>query len=286
MSRWAFLRTIGESAFLVAFVSCGSEGEAEEPIRVPAQVSQAGGQTVDRVEGTNQPLAANPGEATEIVFKVDATGLHGPDSVPAGWVRILLENRGDADQHLALMRLTRGKTIDDLRSSIQQDPNALLPDWAVPSGGPADASPGVTAVVMQNLQEGRYVWVTYVLGDNEIGRPGLDLMRPFEVATSSVAGIEPTADVVLTILDHDYHVQDTRGRFDQYESGSGIAPGPRIIKIYNNSNMVHEARITLIEGGKQSREFPDLYYMSPKGTSLDFGLEAPLAPLKGSVRSS
>ncbi len=245
---------------------------------MPAQAAAGGGDTGDRIEGTNQPLAASPGEATEIAFTADGVAVQGPDSAPSGWVRIVFENKGDSDQHLALVRLTGGKTVDDLTALIQQDPKAPLPDWALPSGGPADTSPGVTAVVIQNLQEGSYVWVTYVLGDDEIARPGLDLMRPFEVTASSVPGVEPTGDVVLSILEYDYHIQDTLGAFDRFESGSGLKPGPRIIKIDNKSSLVHEARIALIEGGKQAVDFPDLYFMRPKGRSAEQATEGPLAP--------
>ncbi len=280
--KWRLIWTMQACFAVVVALSCGGgDGgdEAEEELtRLPAQTAAGGGDTGDRIEGTNQPLAANPGEATEIAFTADGAGVQGPDSAPAGWVRVLFENKGDSNRHLALIRLTGGKTADDLTALIQQDPKAPLPDWALPSGGPADTSLGVTAVVTQNLQEGSYVWVTYVLGDDEIARPSLDLMRPFEVTASSVPGVEPTGDVVLSILDHDYHVQDTLGGFDRYESGSGLEPGPRIIKIDNESNLVHEARIALIEGGKQSGDFPDLYYMSPKGRPARLGIEAPLAP--------
>ncbi len=276
MSRLAHLRTILGCLILVAAASCG--GGTEEASSTPVEATPEGGQTGGRIEGTNQSLAADPGEATEIAFTMDGTGLDGPDSVPAGWVRINFENRGDSDHHLALVRLTGGKTVDDLRSFIQQDPKASLPDWALSWGGPADTSPGVTAVVTQNLQEGSYVWVTYVLGDDEIARPGLDLIRPFEVSASSDPGVEPTADAIIGMLDYDYGVEDTRGRFDRYEGGSGLEPGLRIIKVDNESNLTHEARLALIEGAKQARDFPDMYYMNPRGRPLMFGLEAPLAP--------
>ena len=120
--------------------------------------------------GTSQIVAADPGEATEIAFTIDGAGVQGPDSVSAGWVRISFENKGNSDRHMALVQLTGGKTAGDLRSFIEQDPSSPLPEWALPSGGPADTSPGVTAVVTQNLQEGSYVWVTYVLARIHRGR--------------------------------------------------------------------------------------------------------------------
>ncbi len=85
-----------------------------------------------------------------------------------GWQQNIIAWHDDQLAAGTIVNLAGGKTADDLRVFIQQDPKEPLPDWAVPSGGPADTSPGVTAVVTQNLQEGSYVWVTYILGDDEI----------------------------------------------------------------------------------------------------------------------
>ncbi len=274
MSKRRFLGTMQVCILVGLALSCGGANGAEEPTKVPAMSDAGGEDTVGRIEGTSQTLAADPGEATEIGFTMDGAGVQGPDSVSAGWVRILFENTDDSDHHLALIKLTGGKTADDLRSYIQQDPKAQLPNWALASGGPADTSPGVTAVLTQDLQEGSYVWVTYVLGDDEIARPGLELMRPFEVTASSVPGTEPTADVVLIILDHNYNINDTRDRFES----AAIASGPRIIKIANESKLVHEARILAIEGGKQAKDFPDLYYQGEKGEAKGTGFVVDQAP--------
>ncbi len=258
---------------LVASVACG--GAAEEPTAVPSSADDLSG---ERIEGTNESLAADPGEATEIAFTVNDTGVQGPDSVPAGWVRLNFQNSGNSDQHLALVQLTGGKTGDDLKAFIEQDPKAPLPDWALPSGGPGDTAPGVTAVLTQNLREGSYVWVNYVLGDDEIARAGPDVMRQFTVTASTEPGVAPTADIIITMFDYDFSLQDTRGRFDNFDGGSGIDPGPRIIKFSNDSKLVHEARLALIDGGKQARDFPDVYTMKPRGKPAMFGLEAPSAP--------
>ncbi len=110
------------------------------------------------------------------------------------------------------------------------------------------------------------------LGEDEIARPGVDLMRPFEVTASSTPGTEPTADVILTILDYDYSIRATRDRF----GSAAIPSGPRIIKLANDSKLVHEARISLTEGGKRSGDFPDLYYLEIKGRTA--GEISPIAP--------
>ncbi len=44
------------------------------------------------------------------------------------------------------------------------------------------------------------------------------MIRTFEVTASTVPGTELTADVVLTVLDYDYHIQETRNRFEERAS--------------------------------------------------------------------
>lgn len=251
-------------ALVALAVGCGG-GDADEPTRIAAVADEAGGgATGETVAGTNVAKPSDPGQANEISFTVDGAGFNGPDSTPAGWTRILLTNQGQLNHHMGLVRLTDGKSAEDLRSTIDADPGGRPPDWALPSGGPADVSPGLTAGVTQELAAGGYALVSYVLGEDEIARVSTEMLRPFTVTPSTDGGEEPTADVVLTIFDFGYTILNTRDLFGT-ATGKPIDGGARIVKVTNDATRPHEARVAEIEGGKQAKDFPDLYTMRELG---------------------
>jgi hypothetical protein len=247
--------------YLVLLPGCGGQSTEESINVLPSQSKTTGEIDIEKVEGTNVVKPSDPGQVTEVTFFVNESGFTGPSNTPEGWTRILLENSGERDgYHMALIRLTDGKTVEDLNDFLESNPAANLPDWAKESGGPADVSPGVVAKVTQKLEAGSYALATYVLDDNEIARVDTQFLRGIEVTSSSNVGIEPTPDVVLTITDFDYTIRKTSDLFGQ-AMGKAINPGMRIIKIKNMGTHVFEARISQIEGGKKAHDFSDLYIL-------------------------
>lgn len=247
--------------------ACGS-GESKEA-DAPPQAGAADESTGNLIEGTNTAKASDPGLATEVAFTIDEDGVTGPSSTPAGWTRIVLNNQGQKDHHLGLIRLTEGKTADDLAALMKADPDGSLPPWAMPSGGPADVSPSLTGTVTMDLAPGSYALATYVLDGRQVARPGADTLRPFSVTATGAEGRPPTHDIALSMFDHGYNISNTRDRFG-LSSGKAIDSGPRIIKITNDGSHAHEARIVELPPNKQAKDFPDLYFMK-KDTQGGFG---------------
>ena len=100
-----------------------------------------------------------------------------------------------------------------------------------------------------------------LLDDNQVSRPVPDMLRSLSVTAADDQGTEPTADVILTIMDHTYNIRNTRTLFGM-STGNSIDSGSRIVRITNEGSHIHEARMAEIENGKQATDFPDLYVES------------------------
>ena len=95
---------------------------------------------------TTEPKAkARVVQVTGEDFKFDA-----PDVIPAGLTEFRFLNKGPALHHMALLKLTGGKTVDDLVGTLSKP--GPLPSWAKELGGPNAAAPGEEANATLTLE--------------------------------------------------------------------------------------------------------------------------------------
>ena len=239
--------------------ACGS-GESKEA-DAPPQAGAADESTGNLIEGTNTAKASDPGLATEVAFTIDEDGVTGPSSTPAGWTRIVLNNQGQKDHHLGLIRLTEGQDRGRSRGLDESRPR-----WVTASMGNAVRRPRRRVTEPDGDRDDGPrarqlpLWRPTSLDGRQVARPGADTLRPFSVTATGAEGRPPTHDIALSMFDHGYNISNTRDRFG-LSSGKAIDSGPRIIKITNDGSHAHEARIVELPPNKQAKDFPDLYFM-------------------------
>src|SRR5687768_9217412 len=90
---------------------------------------------------TDAPASVATARVVRVIgedFKFDA-----PDAIPAGLTEFRFLNKGPALHHMALLKLSGGKTVDDLTAALSKP--GPLPAWAEEVGGPNAPGPGMEA---------------------------------------------------------------------------------------------------------------------------------------------
>lgn len=94
-------------------------------------------------------------QTPEVAVKASDFALDLPDRLPAGIVRVTLENTGKVTHNLLLARLKETKTADEVKAALAKGPAGLaaISDF---SGGPAGTPPGERRQVILDLADGQY----------------------------------------------------------------------------------------------------------------------------------
>jgi hypothetical protein len=169
-------------------------------------------------------------------FKFDA-----PDVIPAGLTEFRFLNKGPALHHMALLKLTDGKTVDDLVGALAKP--GPLPSWAKELGGPNASAPGEEANATLTLEPGNYAFICFV----DIGGPPhftKGMVKPLRVvpATGS-SGPKPKADVTVTLFDYNFKLS------------SSVLAGKRTIRVHNTGPQPHEVQLVQLPPGGSLGDF-------------------------------
>lgn len=194
-------------------------------------------------DSTNTPsTTTGPAAKARVVqvtgedFKFDA-----PDVIPAGLTEFRFLNKGPALHHMALLKLTGGKTVDDLVTALGQP--GPLPSWAKELGGPNAAAPGEEANATLTLEPGNYAFICFV----DIGGPphfAKGMVKPLRVVPStSPNGPKPKADVTASLFDYSFKLS------------APIRAGKRTIRVHNTGPQVHELQLVQLAPGVTLGEF-------------------------------
>src|SRR2546423_2117207 len=168
-------------------------------------------------------------------FQFDA-----PDVIAAGLTEFRFLNKGPSLHHLAILKLTGGNTIDDLRAALANPGPA--PAWVKEMGGPNAPDAGLESNATLNLGAGNYALICFV----DIGGPphfAKGMVRPLRVVPSKVPDPRLTADVVLTLFDYSFRLS------------SPIRAGNRTIRVRNIGKQHHEVQLVQLAAGKTLGDF-------------------------------
>src|SRR6185295_1991323 len=143
----------------------------------------------------NQPAVA----AEPVSFEAFDYGFSGPESVPAGVTTIKIVNKGKDLHHAQLIRLARGKTVQDFRQALQADPR--IPDWAELLGGPNAVIPGERATAIVNLEPGNYLVVCWIPDKDNRPHVALGMVKPFKVRGKPKVLELPSTDLRIDQVD-------------------------------------------------------------------------------------
>lgn len=169
-------------------------------------------------------------------FKFDA-----PDVIPAGLTEFRFLNKGPALHHMALLKLTSGKTVDDLIGALSKP--GPLPSWAKELGGPNAAAPGEEANATLTLEPGNYAFICFV----DIGGPphfAKGMVKPLRVVPATgPSGPKPKADVTVTLSDYNFKLS------------SSVRAGKRTIRVHNTGPQPHEVQLVQLPPGGSLGDF-------------------------------
>jgi hypothetical protein len=195
----------------------------------------AAGETRADRSAAAAPAAARVVRVVGEDFKFDA-----PDTIPAGLTEFRFLNKGPALHHMAVLKLTDGKSVDDLRAALANP--GPLPSWVKEMGGPNAPAPGVEANVTMRLEPGSYALICFVDID---GPPHFmkGMVRPLRVVPSKATTAAVKADATLELFDYSFKLS------------SPIRAGTRTIKVRNIGQQHHEVELVQLAPGVTVPDF-------------------------------
>jgi uncharacterized cupredoxin-like copper-binding protein len=223
-------------------------------------------------------LAASP--IPEI--KIDAADYSytEPDTVNAGWVRVILTNSGQEPHHVQFMRLNDGVSMEQFGEALKQGEG---PAMALVSqvGGVGAVAPGGSAQAVLNLPDGEYAILCLIpSATDHAPHFAKGMIKSLTVQPANgIAAEEPSADLIVSLVDFAFDLPEI------------IPAKPVTIKVVNEGPEAHEFNILRLVDGKTFEDVTQ-YLAAPDGpppfipmggmNGLDVGLsgyiEADLQP--------
>jgi hypothetical protein len=178
----------------------------------------------------------SPAPLNEVSYTVEDGGFAGPDQLQAGWTRMVLTNASSGVDHIQLVKLDDGQSVDTLAAALAEHPDAF-PAWAQPLGGPNAPDPGGTATAIVNLEPGSYAMYSAI--PNGDGVPGVarGFLKAVTVTSQRSMAAEPQADLTIALNDFSFGL-----------AGNPTA-GTRTIRFDNQGAQPHEAYLVKLSEG-------------------------------------
>jgi hypothetical protein len=176
----------------------------------------------------------------ELTVRATEFEFEARDTVPAGLVRVRLENRGTIPHHLQLLRLEDGHTMDEVLEHAERD-ELVLPGVRF-VGGPAVPPANGTSEVLLDLTPGRYLMVCYMPA-GKMRHLQLGMVRQLVVTSSP----DPSRDEIR---------EDVRVGLDSYsfQLAGEFRAGRRVIRVENLVTEPHEVDILRLLPGKTAED--------------------------------
>jgi hypothetical protein len=164
-----------------------------------------------------------------------------PDVIPAGLTEFRFLNKGPALHHMQLLKLTGGKTVDDLRAALANP--GPPPVWIKQVGGPNAVEAGLESNATLMLEPGNYALICFV----DIGGPPhfmKGMVRALRVTSAEgPAATKLEEDATATLLDYTFQLS------------SPIRAGTRTIRVYNGAQQPHEIELVQLSPGATLGDF-------------------------------
>lgn len=187
-------------------------------------------------------IASAPAAKARVVTVIGADfTFDAPETIPAGVTEFRFVNKGPSLHHMQILKLTGGKTFDDLRTALAtQGPP---PAWIKMLGGPNAPAPGTESNATLALEPGNYAIICFV----DIGGPPhftKGMIRALKVAPAKGASApKPKADITATLFDYGFRLS------------SPIRAGSHTIRIHNTGPQAHEVELVQLAPGKSVGDF-------------------------------
>lgn len=180
----------------------------------------------------------------EATFTATDYAFSGPDTLPAGWNRISLQNEGGELHHGQLLRLPADRTVADLVAAMQENPNHP-PDWLVYEGGPGVFIPGESGAALVELEAGNYVLICVLPDAEGVPHAAHGMMKPLTVTAANGRAAEaPVApDATMQLADYSFTLSEE------------VTAGTRTFRVENDGSEPHEVAVVRLAPGATAQEF-------------------------------
>lgn len=161
-----------------------------------------------------------------------------PDSIPAGFVRVRLDDRGPTPHHLVVLRVPTERSAEEALTAIAT--TGSVPEWLESVGGPeVSEEPARQASFISYFEPGEYVLACVLLDDEGVPHYRHGMVRGLVVGEplqASTVGPEPATD---TIIFHDHY----------YEVSGPLRAGHVRFWVENQGTQRHHAEIVKLNDG-------------------------------------
>jgi hypothetical protein len=205
-------------------------------------IASRGNDVTDPFHSSSTATTSAPATKARVVrvsgedFKFDA-----PDIIPAGLTEFRFLNKGPSLHHMAILKLSGGKTVDDLNAALSKP--GPPPSWVKEVGGPNAAAPGLESNATLNLEPGNYALICFV----DLGGPPhfvKGMVRALRVVPAKGANApKPKADITATLADYNFQLS------------SPIRPGRHTIRVHNVGAQHHEIQVVQLVPGASLGDF-------------------------------
>ena len=207
------------------------------PLRVPLVVGVLFAAGCTAAEQNVAPPAPN----VVTIHTVDYA-FHGPDTIPAGMTKFVLENAGPGYHHVQLVKLDSGKTLGDLEAALKSP--GMPPAWAVFIPGPNSPDPKQTATLTTSVEAGNYAIICLIDIPEATPHFARGMVKGLVVTAGSAAiAASPTADVTMTMFDYNFTLSKP------------LTAGHQVIEVLNTGPQPHEVFILRLAPGKTLDDF-------------------------------
>jgi hypothetical protein len=185
--------------------------------------------------------SSQPAGSTLPEIKVDAAdyAYTAPETVNAGWVRVILSNSGQEPHHVQFLRLNDGVTIDQFEQALKQAEGPALA-MTKQVGGVGAIHPGGTAQSVINLPAGQYVILCLIPSPSDhVAHHAKGMIKGLTVQDAKAAtGAEPAANLTVRLQDYTFDLP------------AALPAGPLTIKVINAGPEAHEFNLLKLADGK------------------------------------
>ena len=187
-------------------------------------------------------IASAPAAKARVVTVTGADfTFDAPETIPAGVTEFRFVNKGPSIHHMQILKLTGGKTFDDLRAALAS--KGPPPAWIKMLGGPNAPAPGTESNATLSLEPGNYAIICFV----DIGGPPhftKGMVRQLEVVPAKGAGTrKPKADITASLFDYSFKLS------------TPIRAGAHTIRVHNAGKQAHEVELIQLAPGKSVGDF-------------------------------
>ena len=219
-----------------------------------------------------EPPPETGGDApTTITIPASEYAYAVPEEIPAGVVTLDFVNAGDQPHEFGFVRLTQGRTVEDLTRLLTRSGGGN-PLWPEEVGGLSAMSPGLSAEMTKDLPPGSYAFFCLLPtadGDQHVDE---GMIAGFRAGPLTLEAEEPEPDVIIVGDENGYDVPS-------------MAPGRQLVEFRNVTTDTEILfHLTSLDEGRSPEDVTEWYesgYEEPAPVVFP-GSAREVAPLESS----